>query len=181
LVADDQFDHSGREHEGFEAFFRRDFPALVGALIKDGFSRDDALDAAEAAMVQALTDWDRVRNPTAWVRKVAMRSAIAAARKRREDTQRAVRGGWLPSTHNDHERIAVIDERSRVLGMLARLPDKQRSVMAFHTDGLDTDEIADLLGLEPATVRSHLRHAREKLRIAIRESDSSGRRCDEAG
>jgi RNA polymerase sigma-70 factor (ECF subfamily) len=175
LVADVQRDQSDRDREEFETFFRRGFPALVGVLIKAGFSRDEALDAAEDAMVEANAQWDRIQDPGPWVRKVAIRTAIAAARRRREDVRRSVQGGWLSSAHDDHERIAVVDERSRVVALLARLPDKQRVVMVLHMEELDTDEIADLLGLEPATVRSHLRHAREKLKIAIKEFDSPGR------
>lgn len=155
-------------------FFRRDFPTLVAFLMKDGFSRDDAADATEEAMVEAHVQWDRIREPRRWVRTVARRHAIKAARRRRRGVQKAVRGGWLSSAHDDRQRIAAVDEHSRVVALLARLPGMQRSVMAYHIDGLTTAEIADALGLGAATVRSHLRHAREKLKIAMKQLDSSG-------
>ena len=104
----------------------------MGLLIKAGFSRDEALDAAEAAMVEALVNWAGIREPAGWVRKVAIRKAIELVRRHREDNRRAVQGGWLSSSQEDRERIAVVDERSRVVAMLALLPDKQRAVMALR-------------------------------------------------
>lgn len=175
MVADDQLGRSDSGREEFEPFFRREFPALVGIVIKAGFSRDDALDAAEDAMVQACARWDRVRDPRAWVRTVALRKAIAAARRRREEVQRAVRAGWISTGRDDRELVAEVDERTRVAALLALLPDKQRFVMVLHMEGFKTDEIGDALGMRPATVRSHLRHARERLRNAIGKSDDGGR------
>ena len=48
---------------------------------------------------------------------------------------------------------------------LARLPDRQAEVFAMrHLDGLAVAEIADALGIAPATVRVHLHRAARALR-----------------
>jgi DNA-binding CsgD family transcriptional regulator len=54
-----------------------------------------------------------------------------------------------------------------VLRLLAGLPPRQREVMAWTIDGYDPEEIAQLTGKNPATVRSHLRHARTSLKAAL--------------
>lgn len=53
---------------------------------------------------------------------------------------------------------------------LATLSDKQRTaVHLFYGEGYKTDEIATLTGERPATVRSHLKRARERLRKILGE------------
>lgn len=51
---------------------------------------------------------------------------------------------------------------------LVRLTDKQRTaVHLFYFEGYSTDEIAAITQEKPATVRSHLRRARQALRIEL--------------
>jgi DNA-directed RNA polymerase specialized sigma24 family protein len=64
---------------------------------------------------------------------------------------------------------------------IQQLPRQQRLVMAWHLDGFDTKEISDQLNMPPATVRSHLRHARGRLKVAYQTRsagppDASGER-----
>lgn len=51
---------------------------------------------------------------------------------------------------------------------LARLSDKQRTAVLLHYyEGYATDEIAQITGERPATVRSHLHRARKALKIDL--------------
>ena len=51
---------------------------------------------------------------------------------------------------------------------LARLSDRQRTAVHLHYyEGYATDEIARITGERPATVRSHLHHARKALKIDL--------------
>ena len=48
---------------------------------------------------------------------------------------------------------------------VARLPEKLRTAVHLHyAEGYSTEEIAALLGVPPATVRTRLRRARLKLK-----------------
>lgn len=66
-------------------------------------------------------------------------------------------------TYSDPEESAV-DEA------LAVLPGKYRAVLhLFYYEGYQTEEIARILGRSPATVRSQLTRARQKLRELLKE------------
>ena len=65
------------------------------------------------------------------------------------------------------------DEGSRtVLEAVMALPPKERAaVHLFYYEGYSTDEIAEILGQRPGTVRSHLSRARQNLRERLRGED----------
>ncbi len=148
----------------FDDFFRDNLAALQAFVIKSGFSREEAADAAQEAMVGACRAWDYISTPRAWVYRVAIRSAIRAAARQTDGIRRAVAGGWATSSQQAAaDQLAAVDEQPLVEVLLARLPDRQRAVIAWHLEGFDIGEIAELLEMKPATVRSTLRHARQRL------------------
>lgn len=61
-------------------------------------------------------------------------------------------------------------EESAVDAALVRLPAKYRSVIhLFYYEGYDTEEIGQILGRRPSTVRSQLTRARQKLKELLKE------------
>ena len=61
-------------------------------------------------------------------------------------------------------------EENRLADALFRLPPKYRDVIHLHYyEGYKTEEIAQILGRKPATVRSQLARAREKLAAILKE------------
>lgn len=149
---------------------------LVGLLLKDGFRRADAEDAAEETMFQALGKWDTITNPPAWVRTVAPRIARRALRRQRDGTTRATRNPLAAAAHSDAAAIAIIEELPATLSLLRRLPPQQRMVMALHLDGFDTAGIAEIVNANSNTVRSHLRYARQRLRAEWEADNRSSQR-----
>jgi Sigma-70 region 2 len=59
------------ESEGFEAFYLREYHAVVRLAYALSGSRLAAEDIAQEAFLRAFRDWERIRHPSAWVRKVA--------------------------------------------------------------------------------------------------------------
>lgn len=150
----------------FVEFFRDEFGPLVAFLQKIGFEREAAKDAASEAMTCAYQSWRRIdRSPRGWVRKAAYRIACAQARRDREEPLRGVVGGWAIFAHYDVDTVETVEEHDLFLRLLLQLPRQQRLVMAWHLDGFDAKEISDQLDMTPATVRSNLRHARDRLKI----------------
>ena len=141
----------------FDAFFRADFPPLVAFLCKSGFEVETARDVAAEAMLHALEAWPALEDPRAWVRRVASRLLDAAG---------DVRADWtLAGDPRDDEKLsALVDQHADLLGLLAALPGQQRMVLAWSLDGFTPAQIAEALRIAPATVRSNLRHVRERLR-----------------
>jgi RNA polymerase sigma factor (sigma-70 family) len=150
---------------GYESFYRRRFSRTVVLLVAMGVSQTDAEDAAQEAMISAWNQWDALREPAAWVRTVALRNYLRTLRGGR--TQAVSFDESLPDPVGNDDLSTFEEEQEQVLRLLRALPSGQRAVTALYYDGLNCEEIADVLGKTPATVRSNLRHARHSLREVI--------------
>lgn len=143
--------------DDFDGFFRADFPALVAFLCKVGFELETARDAAAEAMLHALEAWPTLDDPRAWVRAAAGRLLTGPGEARPDWRLHA-------APQDDEELAAVLDRHDRLLALLAGLPDQQRKVLSWSLDGFTPAQIAKALRIAPATVRSNLRHVRERLK-----------------
>lgn len=150
------------EFSSFDEFFRCQFGRVVGFLMKTGFDLDEARDASAEAMLRAYEAWSSLTQPRAWTYKTAHRIAVRKARRDRDGVHRAVSAGWGVSEPIDP--CAMIDDYAEVLTVLAGLSHAQRLVMSWRLHDFTPREIADQLGMNEVTVRSHIRHARTKLR-----------------
>ncbi|MFI6876331.1 RNA polymerase sigma factor [Streptomyces sp. NPDC050400] len=151
----------------FDAFVRKDHAALVLHLAVLGFDQQLAQDAAQEAVTMLYLDWGDIDDPRSWVRLVGRRTAIRLhereARQRRLLAEASRQDSAVPG-HDPDQRAQERNEEDAVLAALRSLPEAQRAVMAWHFDGFDAEEIAAFVGKPAATVRSHLRHARNRLR-----------------
>jgi RNA polymerase sigma-70 factor (ECF subfamily) len=150
----------------FDEFFRLRYRDLVRYVGRLGATVDDAEEAAQDAMMAAYERWHRIRNPDAWVWRVACRAYLRTHRRRRlrEVLQPGERLSQ-PGAVDESDTLAGI---LQVRGLLLRLAVQQRRVMAWWLDGYRFDEIATKLDVRPATVRSLFRHARARLRDVFR-------------
>lgn len=115
-------------------------------------------DAMQETFIAVLRNIKSLRQPAAlhgWVRRIAVRESIRAARGRREDP---VDPSVLVSASVPPVDVAaVIDVRST----LARLAPEQRAILVLRdVDGLSETETAQLLGIAEGTVKSRLHRAR---------------------
>lgn len=155
---------AGRNVE-LDRFYRAEMPRLLRFLLLQGVPPADAADAAQQAFVEVCLRWDRVRrmdSPAGYLRRVASNDWAKQNRRRSTDVDRAVRGHWAhPAVIED---IYGNEQVRLVVDSLSRLPARQRQVMAWLYDGYSYEEIAEQVGMRVATVRSTVRHAKEKLR-----------------
>jgi len=158
--------------EFYEASYRR-VVALVAAIAGD---RHQAEDIAQEAFSRALTRWQRVARydlPEAWVRRVALRLTIDAARRTRRARimstllavgQRGASGG----RYDLHDPL----EATALSVALMRLPLPQRQVLVlYYLADLPVDDIARDCGISVGTVRTRLAAARHRLHRELTESD----------
>lgn len=170
-----------REYDDdFNEFFRKEYPRVVKSVMYAGAIFEEAEDAVVQAMILARTSWPLLIHPTAWVRIVALRLYFREVKKnrRRSDAETAAArldcldlGSVGPSGEPD--------EHSQVIAVLQCLPPAQRVVMALILDGYSPSEIAELLHLNPDTVRSNLRHARSRLRRELQDPAADERAVDD--
>ncbi|MEV4117647.1 RNA polymerase sigma factor [Micromonospora sp. NPDC049645] len=152
----------------FSAFYKGDYKPLVLLLIRLGAAKPEAEDVAQDAMRVALEKWPTVRTPKAFVRTVAHRTLYRAW----DGTERE-RAAWQRvSTDTIVASFDVSEDSTEVLRLLQALPPAQRLVVLLRDEGYETAEITEITGQSPSTVRSNLRHARQKL-IQLKEARST--------
>jgi len=151
------------DHE-FDDFFRKEYLRIVRIVMYSGATFEEADEAVSQAMAQAYFSWPLLTNPPAWVSKVALNVHLKQSnkdRRRRTAEERATRLDCLDRGSPGPQEEP--DEYERVIALLKRLPAGQRQVMALTFEGYSPMEIAEQLHQKPGTVRSHLRHARDRL------------------
>jgi RNA polymerase sigma factor (sigma-70 family) len=149
----------------FNEFVRQEWPTLVAFVRRaSDVTLEQAQDAVQDALIKAYPEWSTILHPRAWLRLVAQRIAQREVARSKTGLLRAVVGGYDVTTHHDPDIAVLHSEHDDLLCLLRRLPRRRRLVMAWHLDGFDNEEIAEQLGMVPATVRSNLRHARIALK-----------------
>jgi RNA polymerase sigma-70 factor (ECF subfamily) len=148
---------------GFDQVFRAEYPKLVRLLTVTCTDGDVAADLAQDAFVQLHRHWDDVSgydDPSAWLRRVALNRAANHRRGRARRSSFLRRSGREVAPGGTEDTVADVD----LWRALAGLTPRQRAVVALHhLDDRPVAEVADLLGLAPGTVKSHLHDARRAL------------------
>lgn len=153
------------DREGFSEFYCTEYVLVVAFLRKVGFDYHRAEEATAQAVHSAYEEWPKIRtNPRGWVRKVAYRLAVRDAKAERTRLTRLVGKGYGTLVADGTAPYEQVDQDELLVRTLAQLSPRQRCVMAWHLDGFTNQEIAKMLGIRQATVRSNLRHARDRLK-----------------
>jgi RNA polymerase sigma-70 factor (ECF subfamily) len=159
-----------RHDAAFETFYRATRDDVFRTILIVVGDRQLAQDAVAEAYTRALARWKTVAQhpaPSAWVAKTAL--------------------NYVRSGHRVATRIASVEVPDvpvtddaptdpEMVRQLLALPDRQREVVALRVVlGLDTQQTADLLGIAPGTVTTHLFRALARLQdeltnIAPREA-----------
>jgi RNA polymerase sigma-70 factor (ECF subfamily) len=142
------------EAHDLDALFRAEADRLYQTLYAfTGGRADIAEEATAEAFARAVAHDDELRDPLAWVYRVAFRVAIDEFRRegRQSDGHAAA--------------IAPPPEMSELVDALRRLSPNQRAAIVLrHVLDLDTPEVARRMGTAEATVRVHLHRGRRRLR-----------------
>jgi RNA polymerase sigma-70 factor (ECF subfamily) len=154
--------------EDFVVFYDREIRSVLGLAYVLSGSRTGAEDLAQDAFVAAYRHWNRVglyENPGAWVRRVAANRSISAGRRRLAESRALLRLGG--------ERVALPElsvDNEGLWASVRRLPQRQTQVIALrYWDRRTAREIAEILELSEATVKSHLQRARQTLAETYRK------------
>lgn len=155
--------------ERYEWFFKAEYPQVVRSAYLVMFDADGAPDVAQEAFVQALRHWPKVSRydkPEAWVRRVAIRMAVKAAKKQKR---------LSPLEESLDTGVAPILADPDLARAVASLPGNQRaSVVLFYFEDRPVSEISEILQCSEATVKVHLHRARKKLAEHLGEGVTAG-------
>ncbi len=144
--------------------------------------RDDHLgaDAAQDTFVRLWRQLQRGVRPErfgAWLRRVAVTTAIDVARRHRADSVEALDHEPQSSADAPDRLSSGRELQDRLEQELARLPEAQRTVFCLrHFGGLSLREVADALDVGLPTAKTHFARACLRLQSSLRafrpESDS---------
>jgi RNA polymerase sigma-70 factor (ECF subfamily) len=129
---------------------------------------DDAQDVAQEVFLRLLRNLDRIEGqPQAWLYRVTVNICNDHYRRRAPVLELLERADPAP----DPERTLALGERKRLLeDALRKLPERERAAVVLRDiEGLGTREVAQILGIEEVTVRSHISSARVKLAKHVRK------------
>jgi RNA polymerase sigma-70 factor (ECF subfamily) len=122
---------------------------------------EDGEDAAQEALIAVVRRLGTLREPRAlwsWVRVIATREAVRAARRR----PAVVPSPDAPDAVPDRLDPTVVGD---VRDLLSRLDPVQRAVLVLRdVEGLDEASVAELLEIPLGTVKSRLHRARAAFR-----------------
>ena len=129
---------------------------------------EDAQDAAQEVFMKLyrhIGKIDSARGVQSWLYRTTMNACFDQLRRRRP-TEEMDAMEWEPpvaaAQHSDMER----DQRRQLVGeALKKLPEKERAaVILREIEGLDTAEVAQILGSSEATVRSQVSMGKARLK-----------------
>jgi RNA polymerase sigma-70 factor, ECF subfamily len=140
-------------------------------------NHDDADDVAQEAFIRAyraLDSYDRSRQFSTWLCRIAMNLAINLSQKRRghvteslEETEETI--GFTPTSNLDTAAGVRESELGEAVSVaVTALPESMRSVFVLRTfNDMSYDEIATTLDIPRGTVMSRLARARGHMHEAL--------------
>ena len=173
--------------QAFGSLVERYQDRVFNAVFRMCGHHDEALDLTQDAFVKAFRSLDGFRGESGfytWLFRIAVNLTISARRRRKpvvslddvsdDGRPRAVgadddmrRNGEME--RNRPDRAAESEEqKDAVWTALRSLGDEHRTILVLREiEGLDYEQIADMLDIPPGTVRSRLHRARAALKVRL--------------
>lgn len=159
------------DRAGFEAFYRARLPDIVRACALVMLDPGIAEEIAAEAFARTWAKWNQIHDDDhagGYVYTTAMRLCT----KRRTRRSRELVG---LAERSSEDAVAAVVERRMIVDALAGLPLRQRQAIVLRDwVGYETDDVADMLGIDASTVRVHLGRGRATLRQALEVEERNG-------
>jgi RNA polymerase sigma-70 factor, ECF subfamily len=140
-------------------------------------NREDARDAAQEVFLRAyryLRSFDAEQDFAGWLYRIIVNVCHDIARKRGradqfksfEEERELGRFNALASSENLEAAAMRAQEQSIIAQALSTLSKKERAALVLRDlEGLETEEVARILGSSQTTVRSQIASARAKIKL----------------
>jgi len=102
-------------------------------------------------------------NIEGWLYRTGVRLALDQIKKDRRRTQYETLGAFFKRPASPEQALERTEERARVRRALLKLKTEQVALILLRADGLSYAELAERLGINPASVGSLLGRAQEAL------------------
>ncbi|MEH1775310.1 RNA polymerase sigma factor [Nostoc sp.] len=162
--------------QAIAALYRTEWGRIVAILIRLVGDFDVAEEAAQAAFIAAVNQWESdgiPDRPRAWIIRTARYKAIDHLRRRTKLTEKLewyAASGLIPSTEEPtYDSDEIADDRLRLIFTCchpALATETQVALTLRMLGGLETDEIARAFLIPTATMAQRLVRAKRKIRDA---------------
>jgi RNA polymerase sigma-70 factor (ECF subfamily) len=168
------------DQEAFGDLVRSYQDRLFSSLLRVVGSRMDAEDLVQEAFVQAYLNLASFRGHCSfytWLYRIALNLAYSSARRRQvrkalERTREVSEEIPSDSTASPSERMERAEESERIRRALSALSEEHRVLLVLRgVEGFDYQTIAEVMHLNPGTVRSRLHRARAHFRENLQRED----------
>lgn len=162
----------GNAYDYLVAKYGRKALSIAAGLVRN---RQDAEDLAQEAFVRAYRSLSRFRSGEAfgpWLSRIVTNLALDLLRRQKRRGEEASESELdLVASNVDPESNARSREAAgRISLAIGSLPDMQRAVAQLYlVEEFSHAEIAEMTGVSEGTVRSHLFHARAKLKESLKD------------
>lgn len=143
------------EHSGtLERLYAVEYTAMVRLAYTLVGSNAEAEDLVQDSFVEVARRMDEIRKPGAYLRSTVVSRCRSALRRRR-----------VMALHPPEPPAGLASDASELWDVLGKLPEDQRiAVVLRYYGGYKASEIAKIVDMPGATVRSHLRRGLTALR-----------------
>jgi RNA polymerase sigma-70 factor (ECF subfamily) len=144
------------------AVFDANAAALYRTILAFTGGRSDVAEEAVAeAFARATANLERIRDPVAWLYRVAFNVATDELRRDR-----------LHGRSVQPEPVEPPADATGLFDAMRHLPPRERAAMVlFYVNDLPVAEVASRMGLASATVRVHLMKGRRRLRELLGDEE----------
>jgi RNA polymerase sigma-70 factor (ECF subfamily) len=180
LIADTPVSTPAEDFDGWMRAEQRRIFLLCWRILTD---RDEADTATQDVFLKA---YRAIRNgsgtpdePSKWLTRVAVNTCLDRLRSRRwqfwrkratAETEEALWREQAAPMPDAEDRLFATQIQSRLAAALERLTPRQRAVFTLrHFEDKTLEEIADALGVDIGSVKSHMFRAVQKLRLELRD------------
>lgn len=161
-----------QEQVPFERMVEEFADRIYGVALRITGSASDAEDVVQDTFLAAFRHWTSFRGeaaPSTWLYRIAVNESLMRIRGRRPVTYLDETGYDAPQvadwSEEIHRRAELSELREQLEQGIARLPEDYRVVLVLRdVEGLATAEVAEVLDLSEAAVKSRLHRARALLR-----------------
>ncbi len=166
-----------------EIYFKHTFLSQKNKLYRFAYfflkEEDEAKDATQEALIKIWDkkgEWNKVENPEAWSMQIIKNNCLDRLRKNKTAQKHQQLMELAHSTHQNPGTISIWQDQWEMLQkVMEQLSEKQKTVFILREiEGNSYQEIADLLEISEAQVKSDLFRSRKFLREAMLKVNNYG-------
>ena len=146
----------------YDLYYRSVYNAIV-RMVKDPMEAEDLM---QDAFLSAFTNINNFRSESSfgtWIKKIAINRSLNALQKQTPNILDIPEENIPEQSSEENESYKQFD-MNEISEEIDRLPEGYRIVLNLHLiEGMDHDEIAEILKIKPVTSRSQYMRGRKKL------------------